>query len=142
MCPIFKKGGKTDAGNYRPVTLTCVVCKVMESVLKDAIVEHLTTNRLIRDSQHGFMAGRSCLTNLLEYLEALTKWLDEGAPVDVVYRDFAKASDKVPTERLMEKCRGVGLGGELLDWIHKWLLGREQSCYQWPLLILGERNLR
>ena len=143
VCPIFKKGSKTDTGNYRPVSLTCVVCKVMESVLKDAIVEHLTTNRLIRDSQHGFMAGRSCLTNLLEYLEALTKWVDEGAPVDVVYLDFAKAFDKVPTERLMEKCKGVGLGGELLDWIHEWLLGREQRvvinghCSSWEKVTSG-----
>ena len=68
VCPIFKKGSKTDPGNYRPVSLTCVVDKVMESVLKDAIVKHLTENKLIRDSQHGFMSGRSCLTNLLEYL--------------------------------------------------------------------------
>ena len=52
--------------------------------------------------------------------------MDEGAPVDVVYLDFAKAFDKVPIERLIEKCKGVGLGGKLLDWIHEWLVGREQ----------------
>ena len=74
VCPIFKKGGKTDPGNYRPVSLTCVIWKVMESLLKDSIVKYLSENKLIRDSQHGFMSGRSCLTNLLEYLEALTKW--------------------------------------------------------------------
>ena len=100
---------------YRPVSLTCVVGKVMESVLKDAIVQHLTVNNLIRDSEHGFMSGRSCPTHLLEYLEVLTEWVDEGAPVDVVYLDFAKAFDKVPIGRLIEKCKGVGLGGELLD---------------------------
>ena len=115
VCPIFKKGSKTDPGNYRPVSLTCVILKVMEGVLKDSIVEHLTVNKLIRDSQHGFMSGRSCLTNLLEYLEALTKWVDVGAAVDVVYLDFAKAFDKVPTARLIEKCRGVGIEGAVLD---------------------------
>ena len=126
VCPIFKKGSKTEPGNYRPVSLTCVICKVMESVIRDSIVEHLTKNKLIRDSQHGFMAGRSCLTNLLEYLEALTKWVDEGAPVDVVYLDFAKAFDKVPTARLIEKCRGVGIRGKVLEWIQEWLSGRKQ----------------
>ena len=126
VCPIFKKGSKTDPGNYRPVSLTCVICKVMESVLRDSIVEHLSVHKLIRDSQHGFMSGRSCLTNLLEYLEALTRWVDEGASVDVVYLDFAKAFDKVPTARLIEKCRGVGIGGRVLDWIQEWLSGRKQ----------------
>ena len=126
VCPIFKKGTKTDPGNYRPVSLTCVICKVMESVLRDSIVEHLTVNKLIRDSQHGFMSGRSCLTNLLEYLEALTKWVDEGAAVDVVYLDFAKAFDKVPTVRLIEKCRGIGIDGKVLNWIREWLTGRKQ----------------
>ena len=96
VCPIFKKGGKTDPGNYRPVSLTCVIFKMVESLLKDSIVKHLNENKLIRDSQHGFMSGRSCLTNLLEYLEALTKWVDSGESVDVVYLDFAKAFDKVP----------------------------------------------
>ena len=51
--------------------------------------------------------------------------MDEGAPVDVVYLDL-QTFDRVPIERLIEKCRGVGLGGKLLDWIHEWLVGREQ----------------
>ena len=69
VTPIFKKGSKSVPGNYRPVSLTCVICKVMASLVKDAIVEHLAKNSLIRSSQHGFTAGRSCLTNLLEYME-------------------------------------------------------------------------
>ena len=58
VCPIFKKGSKTDPGNYRPVSLTSVLCKVMESVLRDSIVEHLSKHNLIRNSQHGFMSGK------------------------------------------------------------------------------------
>ena len=72
------------------------------------------------------MAGRSCVTNLLEYLEELTKLVDRGASVDVVYLDFAKAFDKVPISRLLEKCRGLGIEGNILGWIKSWLSGRKQ----------------
>ena len=94
--------------------------------MRDAIVVHLTRYKLIRESQHGFMRGRSCLTNLLEYLEEMTKLLDSGKSVDIVYLDFAKAFDKVPIKRLISKCEGLGIGGNLLGWIHQWLSGREQ----------------
>ena len=68
VCPVFKKGTKGDPGNYRPVSLTCVLCKVMESLIRDVIVKHLSSHSLIRASQHGFMAGRSTVTNLQAYI--------------------------------------------------------------------------
>ena len=123
VCPIYKKGTKGDPGNYRPFSLTCVLCKVMESLIRDMIVEHLSRHSLIRPSQHIFMAGRSTVTNLLAYMETLTKLLDDGHAVDVLYLDFAKAFDKVPHSRL---CRGLGLGGKLLNWIEMWLSDRKQ----------------
>ena len=126
MCPIYKKGTKGDPGKYRPVSLTCVLCKVMESLIRDVIVKHLSDHSLIRASQHGFMSGRSTVTNLLAYMETLTKLLDDVHAVDVLHLDFAKAFDKVPHARLMAKCRGLGLGGRLLDWIEKWLSDRKQ----------------
>ena len=126
VCPIFKKGTKGSPGNYRPVSLTCVICKIMESIIRDQVVIHLAKNRLLRTSQHGFMAGRSTLTNLLEYLEVLTKLLDEGHSVDILYLDFAKAFDKVPHQRLLDKCRGLGVEGNTLAWIKEWLSGRQQ----------------
>ena len=88
--PIFKKGSKLGAGNYRPVSLTSVICKVMESLIGDKIVEHLNKYELILPT-HGFMNRRSCLTNLLEYLEKVRELVDEGNCVDVIYLDFAKA---------------------------------------------------
>ena len=108
VCPIFKKGAKGDPANYRPVSLTCVVGKVMESLIRDKIVEHLERHGLIRPSQHGFMSGRSTATNMLVYMETLTKLMAEGHAVDVLYLDFAKAFDNVPHERLLMKCRGIG----------------------------------
>jgi hypothetical protein len=100
VSPIFKKGNRTSASNYRPISLTSIICRLMESILRDAIVEHLKSNNLIRGSQHGFMPHRSCLTNLLEFLEVVTRLIDEGHSVDLLYLDFARAFDKVPHARL------------------------------------------
>ena len=94
MCPIFKKGSKGDAANYRPLSLTCVLGKVME-VMRDQMVAHLLKNSLIRSSQHGSQQGRSTTTTLLEYLEKLTAFLDKGENFDIIYLDFAKAFDSV-----------------------------------------------
>ena len=126
VTPIFKKGSKCSPGNYRPVSLTCVLCKTMESLLRDAIVDHLEKHCLLRNSQHGFMAGKSTLTNLLEYLEELTSLIDQGHSVDIVYLDFAKAFDKVPHLRLLKKCEGLGIKGNILGWIREWLKERRQ----------------
>jgi hypothetical protein len=98
----------------------------MESLIRDKIVEHLERHGLIRPSQHGFMSGRSTATNMLVYMETLTKLMAEGHAVDVLYLDFAKAFDKVPHKRLLMKCRGMGLDGKLLEWIRVWLSARKQ----------------
>ena len=126
VTPIFKKGSKADVGNYRPVSLTSVLCKAMEGILKDAIMDHLISNELLGESQHGFLAGKSCLTNLLEYLNVLTRLVDEGHSVDVLYLDFSKAFDKVPHSRLLDKLAAVGIGGAVLQWIQAWLTDRKQ----------------
>ena len=126
VVPIFKKGVKSDPGNYSPVSLTTVSCKRMESILKDDIMEHLARNHLINNTQHGFMKGRSCTTNLLEFMERVTKEVDSGKCMDIVYLDFAKAFDKVPTARLLKKVEAHGIGGTVGVWIQKWLEGRKQ----------------
>ena len=100
VTPIFKKGSKLNPGKYKPVSLTCIICKIMESVIKDSLVEHFRKNNLISNSQHGFMAKKSCLINLLQYLKKVYEYIDQGHSVDVVYLDFAKAFDKVPHARL------------------------------------------
>ena len=124
--PIYKKGSKAAAGNYRPVSLTSVCCKVMESIVKDDIMAHLGRNRLIRDTQHGFRPGKSCTTNLLEFLEELTEAADKGISTDVIYLDFAKAFDKVPFERLISKVTAHDIGGQMRAWIKAWLNDRKQ----------------
>jgi hypothetical protein len=126
VTPIFKKGSKYDPGNYRPVSLTSICGKIMEGHLKAEITRHLEDNKLLHSSQHGFTAGKSCTTNLLEFLEIATKVIDEGYLMDIIFLDFSKAFDKVPQRRLIEKLKAHGVGGRLLKWIQNWLTGRRQ----------------
>ena len=104
-------------------------------MLRDSIVGHLKENKLIHDSQNGFMKNRSCLTNLLQFLETITDYIDKGYPVDVIYLDFRKAFDKVPHRRLIHKLTAHGIGGKVLYWIRDWLSGREQR-----VVLLGSTS--
>jgi len=92
---LFKKGGRQKAGNYRLVILTSVVGKMLESIITEEIVRHLDSNCPIGKTQHGFMKGKSCLANLLEFFEDIMSAVDNGELVDVVYQDFQKTLDKV-----------------------------------------------
>ena len=126
VTPVFKKGKKTDPSNYRPVSLTVILCKVFESIMRDKMLDHLVRYELIKETQHGFVKKKSCLTNLLVFLEELTKYLDSGYPVDVIYLDFQKAFDKVPHQRLITKLAAHGFDGDILNWIENWLADRKQ----------------
>ena len=126
VTPLFKKGSRNQPENYRPISLTSIIGKILESIIKDNLVKHLESYNLIRDSQHGFRKGRSCLTNLLDFMEVVTQYLDANQPVDLVYLDFAKAFDKVPFERLFRKLESHGVGGQALQWIKQWLSNRRQ----------------
>ena len=91
VTPIFKKGSRSLASNYRPVSLTSIVCRMLESILVDEIRSHLSKYKLILETQHGFVSKKSCLSNLLVYLEEVTSLVDQGYPVDAIYLDFSKA---------------------------------------------------
>ena len=93
--PLYKKGSKTIPNNYRPVSLTSVCCKTLERIIRDALVDYLETNNLLNKNQHGFRAGRSCITQLLEIIEIWSDLLDQGIPWDCIYLDFSKAFDRL-----------------------------------------------
>ena len=124
--PIFKKGDKKLPGNYRPVSLTSIVCKLFEGFVRDALTDHLTDNDLLSDSQFGFTSGRSCVTQLLNTVNDWLTDIDEGKPVDAIYLDYRKAFDTVPHRRLISKLKGYGIGGSVLHWIGDFLSGRSQ----------------
>ena len=103
IIPLFNKGSRNKSVNYRPVSLTSVICKLLETIIMDHMMDFLIKHKLINPSQHGFLKAKSCLTNLLCFLEEITKWVDDGSPVDVIYLDFQKAFDKVPHQRLISR---------------------------------------
>ena len=90
------------------------------------MMDFLIKLKLINPSQHGFLKARSCLTNLLGFFDEITKWVDEGSPVDVIYLDFQKAFDKVPHQRLIFKLKSHGIGDTIINWIEQWLKDRRQ----------------
>jgi len=126
VTPIFKQGSRNLPKNYRPISLNCHLSKVMESIVRDVITQHLTKFNLILSSQHGFRRGRSCVTNLLAFLDKVTSYNDDKESVDIIFLDFAKAFDKVPHRRLMSKLKAHGIDGRVADWISDWLDNRLQ----------------
>jgi hypothetical protein len=88
VAPLHKKGSKNKSENYRPVSLTSIISKLLESIVKESLVKHLDKYSLLRYSQHGFISGKLCLLNLLDFFEVVTKMLDEEEAVDLIYLDF------------------------------------------------------
>lgn len=127
VCPVFKKGSKMQTNNYRPVSLTCITCKLMETLVREQVIDHLQSNNLISDKQHGFVQGKSCVTQLLDVLDDWTQTLDDGGSIDIIYMDFAKAFDSVPHRRLVSKVRAHGIEGPVLNWIEDFLSQRNQK---------------
>ena len=140
---IFKKGDKSRAGNYRPVSLTCISCKVMETIVREYTINHMKANNLFSNKQYGFINGRSTGLQLLKILDIWTEILDEGGDLDVIYLDFMKAFDSVPHNRLLYKLERYGIQGNIVGWIKDFLIGRKQrvgvkGCYsEWTQVLSG-----
>ena len=122
VIPLFKKGSKSDPLNYRPVSLTSIICKVYEQFIREHILNHVESH--ITDKQHGFIGGRSCLSNMWDTVDTILDMLANGAPVDVLYLDFCKAFDTVPHYRLLAKLESYGITGKTLAIVRDFLTGR------------------
>ncbi len=114
----------TDPNLFRPISLTSVVCKVLEAILKEKILAHLSEFSLLTSRQHGFLPRRSTMTNLLVAEELITKLLGEGNAVDLIHLDLSKALDSVNHRFLLDKLRGYGIALIVISWIKCFLSRR------------------
>ena len=126
IIPIHKGGHQGLAANYRPVTLTSHIIKVFEKVIRNHLVRFLDENNKHNLNQHGFRAGRSCLSQLLTHYDRILSLLEKGLNVDTVYLDFAKAFDKVDHSLVLKKLSLLGVRGKILQWIKSFLTSRTQ----------------
>ena len=124
VTPIFKKDKKVLPNNYRPVSLTSVICRVWEKLVRKEIITHISS--LIIDEQHGFMDGRSCTSKLMSVLDVWTQILDKSESLNAVYLDFQKTFDTVPHQRLLMKLKAYGVQGSVFAWINSILSQRKQ----------------
>ena len=126
VCPVFKKGSRTNTSNYRPISLTFVCSKTIEHIIYHSVVQHLNLNNILIESQHGFRSQRSCVTQLISLIEDLSYTMDQQKQTDVILLDFAKAFDCVPHQRLLIKLRHYGINDHICQWINTWLTKRKQ----------------
>lgn len=96
VTPIFKEGDRSTVGNYRPVSLTCVCCKMLEHIMYSSIMAHLEHHKILSEFQHGFRKQRSCVSQLLLTIHDITASLNAGDQLDAIVLDFSKTFDRVP----------------------------------------------
>ena len=135
IVPIHKGACKGTPKNYRPVALTSHLIKVFEKVLRSHIMAHMEDNNLFNPHQHGFRAGRSCLSQLVAHLDLIIQQLEKGNNVDVIYLDFSKAFDKVDFLITLKKINSLGIKGKVGRWIQSFLTGRSQT-----VLVNGSKS--
>ena len=133
--PVFKKGDKSLASNYRPISLTCILCKVLKHILASNIVKHLDGQGLMYDLQHGFREKRSCETQLIMLIEDLARNASVGKQTNIILLDLSKAFNKVNHSKLLWKLHQYGIHGRELVWIRAFLGSRSQQ-----VVIDGEES--
>ena len=126
VTPIFKKGSKHIPSNYRPVSLTSLVVKIMERLIHQELSKYLHDHHKLSPTQHGFRSRHSCQTQLLESVYQWAKVLDQRSSVHVIFLDFSKAFDTVSHKKLCLKLEHIGIRGNILKWIKAFLANRQQ----------------
>ena len=135
VTPVFKKGNRNEAENYRPVSLMCVTCKIFEHVICKHILNHLDRYQILTPLNHDFRTGHSCESQLLVTNHDLMRYRDRKVQVDLAILDFSKAFDTVPHNRLLQKLEFYYIQGDVLKWTSVFLKSRYQC-----VVVEGQRS--
>ena len=125
IIPVFKSGDKSLPSNYRPISLTSVLSKVIEKIIRKQVLTFLSHRGCLNNTQHGFRNGRSCLSALLDVYDNIMHMINNKSTVDMIYLDFSKAFDKVDHGILLHKLRDLGITGRLGLWFFHFLNNRQ-----------------
>ena len=133
----YKAGDKTDPKNYRPISLTSIICKTMEHIICSHLMHHLDSHNILLDTQFGFRSYHSCESQLLLTIDNLARGINNRQhlarginnrqQIDIGILDFSKAFDKVPHLRLLHKLEHYGVVRNILTWLIAFLSGRSQQ---------------
>jgi hypothetical protein len=137
VTPVYKKGSRYEASNYRPISLTCISCKLIEHLIVSSLMKHSNTHNILHPNQHGFRQNRSPETQLVEFTSDIANNLKDNKQTDVLIMDFSKAFDKVGHGKLLHKLSTHGVRGKTLSWIQSFLSGRTQE-----VVVEGEHSDR
>ena len=127
VTPLYKKGDRAKAINYRPISLTSHIIKLYERIIRRKVVAYLEENDILCHKQHGFRSGRSCLTQMLGHFDEIMHGLSKNNDTDSIYLDYAKAFDKVDHKLLLAKLQRYGFSCKFISWIKSFLTNRPQN---------------
>ena len=131
VTPVFKKGSRSSPENYRPISLTSIICKMFEHIITSNLATYLEHHKLFNEDQFGFRKIRSCELQLHRVCQDIAFILDNGEEADLVFLDFTKAFDKVPHDLLIKKLASYGLQEDVIHLISSFLRGRTQGPGRW-----------
>ena len=126
VTPIFKKGERYLPANYRPISLTCICCKIQEHILVSNVMTHLNRQSILYEWQYGFRPKHSTDTQLITFTHELAQNLDKRKQTDIIILDFSKAFDKVSHRHLIHKLQFYGINKTVTNWINTFLSSRTQ----------------
>lgn len=127
ITPVFKKGNSQLPSQYRPISLTSVICKILERIVREKLLDYLLKNRIIPKDQHGFVPKKSTITNMLECLNNWSLNFDKKLNTDIIYLDYSKCFDTVCHSKLLHKLDKYGIQGSAYKWLESFLVNRVQQ---------------
>ena len=123
---MYKKGSRDGPSHYRPVSLTSVLCRVLENITAEKLTDHLFKYNLLSANQFGFMPNRSTCSQLLIALNKWYKSFDDAIDINIIYTDISKAFDTVSHPKLISVLQSYGVCNNVLNWITSFISYRKQ----------------